>query len=355
MKLVVLLRLLLDRKFKKFRVLRSQAWLLLEKINARIKNFKQLSEWSKILSEMNWEDLFPILFTLDHKKAAAIESPLKATWDIENESLTAEGEDSVRDRGWLEPGYWCDDQTLDKTSFRRDVEINEQQSRIIGGENARENSWRWIAYFYGCGSTLIASDWALTAAHCCTIPVEYFEGKELCFGRDVKNMDTDFEQCSEIAEIITHPGYDRSETVLNDICLLRLKKKLEYGETVQPACLPKQGESLESLYPDFVGNERGDNNDCFVAGWGYRQEGWYMSLPTILQDAKVNAFHNSTCQEAYTRMVHGELNEYYRQDVMSCFGHLGGGIDACQGDSGGPLICLEPSTTVQGHTNPGNG
>lgn len=278
---------------------------------------------------------------------------MKATWDIGSESLTLSGDSSVRDKGWLDGGYWCDDRTLDSPSFRRGIQVNEQQSRIIGGENAQVNAWRWIGYFYGCGSTLIASDWALTAAHCCTIPVEYFDGKELCFGRDVKNMKDDFEQCSEIAEIIPHPGYDRSETVLNDICLLRLKKRLTYGETVQPACLPKHGESLESLYPDFVGNQQGENNDCFVAGWGYRQEGWYMSLPTILQDAKVNALRNETCEAAYTREVHGRVNEYYRRDVMSCFGHLEGGIDACQGDSGGPMICLEKSATVNGHTNPG--
>ena len=42
--------------------------------------------------------------------------------------------------------------------------------RIVGGENAQRHAWRWVAYFYGCGATLIAADWAVTAAHCCTIP-----------------------------------------------------------------------------------------------------------------------------------------------------------------------------------------
>jgi len=72
----------------------------------------------------------------------------------------------------------------------------EMDSRIIGGQNAQENAWRWIGYFYGCGSTLIASDWAVTAAHCCTIPVWYFQGKELCFGRDKKNHVSEGEQCA---------------------------------------------------------------------------------------------------------------------------------------------------------------
>ena len=60
--------------------------------------------------------------------------------------------------------------------------------RIVGGENTQPHAWQWIGYFYGCGSTLIASDWALTAAHCCTIPAWYFQGKEICFGRDERNV-----------------------------------------------------------------------------------------------------------------------------------------------------------------------
>ena len=137
-------------------------------------------------------------------------------------------------------------------------------NRIVGGENVQKNAWRWIGYFYGCGSTLIASDWALTAAHCCTIPAWYFKGKELCFGRDERNIPVPNEQCAGIAELIQHPNYDRSETVLNDICLIRLSRKVNYNDVVQPACLPTQGGSL--TMSDV------DTTDCFVAGWGYRED-----------------------------------------------------------------------------------
>lgn len=61
----------------------------------------------------------------------------------------------------------------------------------------------------------------------------YFKGKELCFGRDERNVPMEGEQCAGISELIQHPNYDRSETVLNDICLIRLSKKLEYSQTVQ--------------------------------------------------------------------------------------------------------------------------
>ena len=36
------------------------------------------------------------------------------------------------------------------------------EDRIIGGQNAQEHAWSFIAYFYGCGATLIAKNWALT-------------------------------------------------------------------------------------------------------------------------------------------------------------------------------------------------
>lgn len=308
--------------------------------------------------------LLPLISAGKNKKKS--EQDVKKTWDISTETETADGAEEVREKGYLDVGFWCDqrDETtdifsIDTIAFRHDLKFDEAKltsdstDRIIGGENAQEHAWKWIGYFYGCGSTLIASDWAITAAHCCTIPVWYFEGKELCFGRDRKNTLTEGEQCSGIAEIIQHPNYDRSETVLNDICLLRLNHKLTYNEKVEPACLPQQGHSLETLNSDIVGNQDGLNNECYVAGWGYRQEGWHMSLPTILQDAKVNTLANGTCDASYTETsASGTTIHFYRPTEMSCFGHLEGGIDACQGDSGGPLICLEESPTLPGHVNP---
>ena len=58
---------------------------------------------------------------------------------------------------------------------------------------------------------------------------------------------------------------------------------LLWNPLVKPVCLPRQGESMETLNSDVVGEEIGENNLCYVAGWGYREEGAYSSLPTILQ------------------------------------------------------------------------
>lgn len=334
----------------------------------------------------------------------------KQTWDQNAGDVDLSGDNDVRDKGNLDPGYWCDqievedDQrdgkgpshifTIDSPEWLTETgkynnnglgrsdrqgmpgaqnSVNGENlgDRIIGGQNAQAHAWSYIAYFYGCGATLIAQNWAVTAAHCCTIPAWYFKDKDLCFGRDYKNGNpgadnVSLEQCSGIADIIQHPEYDRTTTVLNDICLLKLKSNVVYNAHVQPACLPRQGDSLTDdkvVTEEMIANGHPDDPDtgkplqninCFVAGWGYRQENKWTSLPDILQDAQVHLFLNETCEEAYTEVNDdGTSTEYYRRDAMSCFGHEEGGIDACQGDSGGPLICLERSDSlIDGHINP---
>lgn len=334
----------------------------------------------------------------------------KQTWDQATGEVHSSGDDDVRDKGNLDPGYWCDQieldendpekhifrvdspewltktgkfapSTLDSRSDRGNLPSNNSadrdnlHDRIIGGQNAQAHAWAYIAYFYGCGATLIAQNWAVTAAHCCTIPAWYFKDKDLCFGRDFKNgqqndgdgpPQVSLEQCSGISDIIQHPNYDRTTTVLNDICLLKLKSNVQYNAHVQPACLPRQGDALQDdlvVTQEMIDNGRPNdaktnkplqNINCYVAGWGYRQENKWTSLPDILQDAQVHLFLNETCEAAYTETHDdGSQTEYYRKEAMSCFGHEEGGIDACQGDSGGPLICLERSDSlVEGHMNP---
>lgn len=324
----------------------------------------------------------------------------KQTWDQADGSIG--DTNNLREKGYLKTGFWCDQRelddtlTVDSTDFllgtgkyakppaepeggllgrKNDTPAmgggKDLADRIIGGENAKEHAWSFIAYFYGCGATLIAKNWAVTAAHCCTIPAWYFKDKDLCFGRDYKNKananthEVTLEQCAGIAEIIQHPDYDRTYTVMNDICLLKLSSTVQYNDHVQPACMPNSHDGLSDdlvltdddkldleTYPiDEETGKQKQKIECFVAGWGYRQENKWTSLPDILQDAQVQLFYNETCEAAYEE----DGVQYYVRDAMSCLGHEEGGIDACQGDSGGPLICIEETDRTQFWTDPTTG
>ena len=185
----------------------------------------------------------------------------KQTWNQNTGQIDDSGDNDVRDKGNLDPGYWCDQAEDDGTftvdsadwltqrgkyaAFSRSdrnkngnanmMSSSEGENlgdRIIGGQNAQAHAWAYIAYFYGCGATLVAKNWAVTAAHCCTIPAWYFKDKDLCFGRDFKtaanNDNVSLEQCAGIASIIQHPNYDRTTTVMNDICLLKVINKQQF-------------------------------------------------------------------------------------------------------------------------------
>jgi hypothetical protein len=56
---------------------------------------------------------------------------------------------------------------------------------------------------------------------------------------------------------------------------------------------------LETYPIDEETGKQKQKIECFVAGWGYRQENKWTSLPDILQDAQVQLFYNETCEAAY--------------------------------------------------------
>ena len=65
------------------------------------------------------------------------------------------------------------------------------------------------------------------------------------------------EELRDLDKIIEHPNYiDGSINYGNDICLLKLKKSLEWTEFVQPIALPVAGQET------VVGTK------CTVTGWG---------------------------------------------------------------------------------------
>lgn len=211
-----------------------------------------------------------------------------------------------------------DDDDLELPSGFRGKIKPEDIGRIVGGQEAIAHSWPWMAYLnfrnrYHCGGSLISDQFTLTAAHCITryMPVVVLG---LHNTKDLRNTQIIYSD-----KIIRHPSYNKPKPYDNDVALVRLMKKANFNEYVQPICL---GSSNFDVRPGYT---------CVTTGWG-RTNVKLREYPSKLQEVAVKIIDMDVCQKLprYSKMV---------TDNMLCAGHLEGGKDACAGDSGGPLVC----------------
>lgn len=204
-------------------------------------------------------------------------------------------------------------------------------SKIVGGIEAKENSWPWIARLdiddaYLCGASVINENWVLTAAHCCEDRgVTYSADK---FKIHVGDHDSSVWESNERVytgkTVHKHHKYGNHANGY-DFCLIETTEKMSLdGEYRSFTCLPEEKEPVPS-----------SGNKCFVAGWGTLKSGG--ETPDKLQSVDVEIISDSECAEAYSE---------FHQESEFCAGTMKGGKDSCQGDSGGPLICVEDNQPV---------
>nr|XP_054763582.1 enteropeptidase-like [Lytechinus pictus] len=215
---------------------------------------------------------------------------------------------------------------------------NPYQPRVVGGVNAQEGEFPWMAYLYNedygqyCGATLISSEWIVTAAHCLWGITDLLDSVVM---GDL-HLSINSEQHLTIApdDIFIHPEYN--DTLLNaDIALIKLSEHVSFSEYVRPACLS------QTLH------EETDYTTCIIAGWGNTEH----DEADNLQKATVRLIEVERCKELY------EVPDDYDTGYLVCAGFERGGIDTCQGDSGGPLVCegADGRWHLTGVTSFGNG
>uniref|UniRef100_A0A671TS48 Transmembrane serine protease 15 n=1 Tax=Sparus aurata TaxID=8175 RepID=A0A671TS48_SPAAU len=228
--------------------------------------------------------------------------------------------------------------TVCADSWNSQLSLSTCDGRVVGGYDAAKGAWPWTVSLqlrrkHVCGGSMIGRDWVLTAAHC-------IYGKNvLSWWSVVAGLHSQTDENSadvqtrQVDRIIINKHYNRL-TKQADIALMHLEQPVNFTQTVQPVCLPPEGQEYTA------------GRKCFIAGWGRLAE--QGSLPDVLQEAEVPLVAQDKCQHW--------LPEYNITSSMLCAGYAEGGIDSCQGDSGGPLMCLDDGHwTVIGVTSFGIG
>ncbi|EHB11988.1 Chymotrypsin-C [Heterocephalus glaber] len=195
-------------------------------------------------------------------------------------------------------------------------------ARVVGGDDAVAHSWPWqisLQYLkdsewrHTCGGSLISSQHVLTAAHCINKSLTY----RVALGKS--DLTVADEAGSVIAGVDSIHVHEKWNTLLvrNDIAIIKLEEPVELSDTIQVACLPKEGALLPQDYP------------CYVTGWGRL---WTNGpIAEVLQQGLQPVVDHATCSK-WTWWGFRVTNN------MICAGG-DGVISACNGDSGGPLNC----------------
>lgn len=208
--------------------------------------------------------------------------------------------------------------------------------KIINGVPGSTKDYPWIANYSGCGGSLIAAQWILTAAHCFNAEDNKSVNTDVT-NRDPVTLLTDnivepaaTAQKIAISRIIVHPDYNPAKGMDNDIALVKLASPV-----VNPTPITLMG-----------AKEVPSGSIITVMGWGTTSIGAdnkSTNPSPILLKTQQKLFDQASCQQIF-----GQDGQTIT-DNMLCLNGLEGqaNSDTCQGDSGGPAVTPLNNNFVQ--------
>jgi len=199
-------------------------------------------------------------------------------------------------------------------------------TKIIGGTEISIRFFPWQVAIsaqstHMCGGSILSPTKILSAAHCYA---SYTQAQLLKFLRVRAGSSSHNERGTvrEVIRVVLHPDFNAPTRMNNDIAVLILKSKLDYGPKIQAIALPRAGDRV----PDKV--------ELKVSGWGRTRNTADSGPAKRLNFVVVRSIDQATCANAFKN-----LQKHKFTDRMFCAGILNvGGKDACQGDSGGPIV-----------------
>ncbi|XP_018571287.1 serine proteinase stubble isoform X2 [Anoplophora glabripennis] len=211
------------------------------------------------------------------------------------------------------------------------VKGTSRTSRIVGGEDGQQAEWCWqVALInslnqYLCGAALIGTQWVLTAAHCVTNFSIVRSGDAIYVRVGDHDLTRKYgspgAQTLRVATTYIHHNHN-SQTLDNDIALLKLHGQVELKEGVCLVCLPARGVSHTA------------GKRCTVTGYGYMGES---PIPLRVREAEIPIVSDAEC----IRKVNAVTEKIFILPASSFCAGGEEGNDACQGDGGGPLVCQD--------------
>nr|SVE90430.1 EOG090X03V0 [Daphnia sinensis] len=220
------------------------------------------------------------------------------------------------------------ERNLDNDNATTTISSGFRQGRVVGGNDALPGEYCWqVALInslnqYLCGGALIGTQWVLTAAHCVTNIVRSGDAIYVRVGDHdlTSRYGSPGAQTLRVATTYIHHNHN-SQTLDNDIALLKLQGQAELKPGVCIICLPSRGSIPET------------GRRCTVTGYGYMGETG--PIPLRVREADVPIVSEGEC----VRQINAVTEKIFIMPASSFCAGGEAGNDACQGDGGGPLVC----------------